>query len=163
MSDKNVIIPDSIKYQPHLYAFDIWMQSFFRRMDLSQILIYFVDKVNPSVLGILANEFDLLGNKGMAFAPTYPQQRDLLNKCIQLHRYKGTPWAIEQALDIVGITSGTVIEGVGTVDDSNDWLRFGVEIDTSVMVPSAGQITNATTLINVFKNKRSEFVSFTYV
>ena len=163
MSDKYVIIADSIKYQPHLYGFDILMQATFRRLDMSQLLIYFVNTVNPAVLPILAQEFDLSGNKGWNFAVDEPAQRELLKKSIQLHRYMGTPWSIYQALQMVGITSGTIMENIGVVGDGCDWARFGVQIDTSIMTPTGAQITNATILINIFKNARSLFMGFTYI
>jgi len=163
MSDRNVIIAPSLKFHPHMYAFDIWMQQTFRRIDLGQLLIYFVDKVNVNALPILAQEFNLLGNKGWNFVTGETAQRTLLKKAVQIHRYMGTPWAIGQALLLIGITSGTLQEGIGTVGDGNDWLRFGVQIDTSVMVPTAIQISNATILINEWKNARSIFLGFTYL
>lgn len=163
MSDQFVCIADSIRFQPHCYAFDIWMQATFRRLDMSQLLIYFEQTVNPAVLPILAQEFDILGNKGWNFGIDVPAQRDILSRSIQLYRYIGTPWAIEQALIIAGIQYWTIQEGIGTVGDGNDWARFGVQVDTSTIIPSAGQIADATLLINAYKNARSEFIGFTYV
>jgi P2-related tail formation protein len=163
MSHKNVILPPSLKYHPHLYAFDIWMQQTFRRIDLSQILIYFIDKVNAGALPILAQEFNVAGNKGFNFCVDEVAQRAFLKRANQFWRYAGTPWVIEQMLGLVGISSGTIKENMGAVGDGNDWLRFSIEIDRAVMIPTATQITNATTLINEWKNARSIFLGFTYI
>ena len=163
MSDFNVIISDAIRYQPHCYAFDIWMQQTFRRIDLGQLLIYFIDEVNESALGYLAQEFNMLGNKGWNFCPDVPAQRALLKKSVQFHRYAGTAWVIQECLQLVGITSGTVVEGIGTVADGNDWLRWGVLINTAIMNPTESQINNATTLINEYKRANTLFLGFTRI
>ena len=163
MSHKNVIVADSVKYHPHMYAFDIWMQQTFRRIDLSQILLYFIDKVNADALPDLAKEANILGNKGWNFCPDEVAQRELLKKANQLWRYASTAWVLQEVLLLVGITSGTVMESIGTVGDGNDWCRFGVEIDRAVMIPTATQITNATALINEWQRESGIFLGFTYI
>ena len=161
--ERNVIISDAIRYQPHLYAFDIWMQQWFRRVDLGQLLIYFIDKVNAQALGYLAQEMDMLGNKGWNFCADELAQRALLKMAVQFHRYAGTVWVIEQCLLLAGITSGVVAEGTGIVGDGNDWLRFEIINVDAIMVPTAKQISDATILINVYKRKSAIFMGFVHV
>jgi len=159
--DKNVIIADSIKYQPHIYAFDILMQQTLRRIDVSQALIYFVDTVNAEVLPYLAQEFDVLGIKGWDFAADEDAQRDLIKRAIELHKYKGTPWAVEQVMAQAGLTGAVLEESIGD-DPDTGWAVFRVTIDTGVLMPDPAQIANATTLINLYKNARSEFEGILY-
>jgi len=160
MSDRHVIIADSIKYQPHTYAFDIWMQQFFNRMDVSKVLIYFIDKVSIDVLPILAEEFDVLGNKGWNFATTEDEQRELIKQAIMLHRYKGTPWAVEEAVKMGGITGATLVESCGD-DPDTGWAVFRVV--TPIDLVSDPEVNEkVVTLVNVYKNARSVFQGVLY-
>jgi|GEM_PF-810673 len=159
--DKNVILADSIKYQPHLYAFDILMQQTFRRMDVSQLLIYFIDTVNAEALPYLAQEFDVLGIKGWDYAADETAQRELIKKAIELHRYKGTPWAVEQVIAQAGLTGAVLEESVGD-DADTGWAVFRVVLDIGTIAPDPAQIANATTLINLYKNARSKLEGIFY-
>lgn len=153
MSDRYIVIADSLKYQPHTYAFDIWMQQFFKRIDVSKLLIYLVDQVDPQVLPFLAKEFDVEGNKGWNFADTVEEQRELIRQAVALHRYKGTPWAVEQSIIMAGMDGATLVENVGT-DPATGWAVFrvvppvGLESDTELNA-------RVVTLVNVYKNARS--------
>ncbi len=160
MSDRYLVIADSIKYQPHTYAFDIWMQQFFRRLDVSKLLIYMVDTVSIDVLPILANEFDVMGNKGWNFCETEDEQRALIKQAVQLHRYKGTPWAIEQVIEQAGLTGAVLMEGVGT-DPDTGWAVF--RIVPPVETPSDPAVNEKlVALVNVYKNARSVFEGVLY-
>lgn len=130
-------------------------------MNVSQLLLYFVDVVNPAVLPILAQEFDVLGIKGWDFATTTDAQRALIKKAIELHKYKGTPWAIEQVILQAGLTGGVLQENVGS-DPDTGWAIFRVVLDTSVILPDPVQVANAITLINLYKNQRSVLEGLLY-
>ncbi len=160
MSDRHVIIADSIRYQPHTYAFDIWMQQFFKRLDVSKLLIYFVDRVSIDVLPILADEFDVLGVKGWNFAVNEDEQRALIKQAVLLHRYKGTPWAVEEAVKMGGLAEFDLMERVGD-DPETGWAVFRVV--APVDLPSDPAVnTKVVTLVNVYKNARSVFQGVLY-
>ena len=106
------------------------------------------------MLPILAQEFDVLGNKGWNFTTDVADQRALIKKAIELHKYKGTPWAIDQVLIQAGLTGATLQESVGT-DPDTGWAVFRIVIDTSLLMPDPAQIANAITLIMLYKNQRS--------
>ena len=150
--NQNVILADSVKYQPQWYAMDIWMQQTFKRIDLSKLLIYFVSVVDSDVLPFLAQEFDVLGTKGWDYATTDDEQRDLIRKAVQLHRYKGTPWAIKQVMAQAGLIGATLLEGTGT--GPGGWAVFRIVLDITVLAPDPAQIANAVTLINLYKPQR---------
>jgi P2-related tail formation protein len=50
------------------------------------------------------------GYRGWLLADTEAQKRELLKVAIELHRYAGTPFAIEKALQSVGFIGATIIE-----------------------------------------------------
>ena len=71
-------------------------------IDLTPLLVYLIDSVDASVLPYLAEQFSVL-NEGWQYAKTDAARRRLLHRAIDLHRYKGTPWAVETALEVLGL------------------------------------------------------------
>jgi len=62
------------------------------------------------------------------------EQRELLMSAIPLHRFRGTPWAIKQALASLGWSEVTLLEGQSTwggdaYPSSQGWAVFRVMID----------------------------------
>ena len=84
-------------------------------IDLSPVLVYLIDSVDASVLPYLAEQFNVL-DEGWQYAITDAEKRRLLHKAIELHRHKGTRWAVEQALDVLGL--GCRVE---------EWFEYGGE------------------------------------
>jgi len=119
-------------------------------IDLSPLLVYLIDTVNASALPHLAEQLHLLG-EGWQFAHNDAERRALLKRAIELHRYKGTRWAIEQVLQTLAL-SGQISE----------WFEYGGTPYTfKVNVELATRGINETTfnalvsLINEYKNVRS--------
>ena len=79
-------------------------------IDLNALQVWDFDYVNASLLPHLAEELNVTGYRGWLLADTELQKRELLKVAIELHRYAGTPFAIEKALQSVGFTSATIIE-----------------------------------------------------
>jgi phage tail P2-like protein len=122
-------------------------------VDLSPVLVYLIDAVNVSVLPYLAEQLHVL-DEGWADARTEAAQRRLLRRAIELHRHKGTRWAVEAALDVLGL--GCRVE---------EWFQYGGEpgrfrVDLISTEPLSeafyGQgIERAVELITKSKNVRS--------
>lgn len=163
MTNKDVLISPALKYQPHWWAMDIWLQETFREIDLSKLLIYFVEVCDDRVLPLLAEEFDVLGVKGWDFCRNKEEQRSLIKMAILLHRYKGTPWAVERALEQAGLTGYVLTENSGS--GPTGWANFRVDVPFSLMPTDPMVLTNALALVNVYKNARSvlEGIYFTGV
>src|SRR4051812_15587841 len=64
-------------------------------LDLTQILTTRIDSVTAGALIQLAWQYHVSGLEGFELAPDEAAQRELLRHAIELHRYKGTPWAIK--------------------------------------------------------------------
>ncbi len=100
---------------------------------------------------------------------TEAAERALLMTAIPLHRFRGTPWAIKQALASLGWTQVTLLEGQsswgGDAYPSNQgWAVFRVMIDlvAGQGVPS-GAASTAAAAVNFFKPARAWLDSIWFV
>lgn len=84
-------------------------------LDLTPLLVYLLDLVHPSALPCLAEQFHVLGLEGWSLVSTDADRRSLLKQAIELHRHKGTPWAIKSALAAVGWPGLELTEGLPSV------------------------------------------------
>lgn len=88
-----------------------------RRLDninLSVLLVYLVDIVDRTALPWLGEQFSLPGD-GWELAESDDTRRMLIKSAIELHRYKGTPWAIREIIRRFGFGEVDLIEGTGQV------------------------------------------------
>lgn len=77
-------------------------------IDLSPLLVYLVDQVSGSALLHLAEQFHVLGHEGWNAATDDMTRRRLIKRAIELHRHKGTPWAVRWALESIGIDADLI-------------------------------------------------------
>ncbi|MEM0326953.1 MAG: phage tail protein I [Desulfurococcaceae archaeon] len=82
--------------------------------EVGKTLIYSrIDELPEEVLDLLAWQFHI---EGYELASTIEEKKRLIKKAIELHRYKGTKWAVEKALEALGVDS--VLE---------EWFEYGGE------------------------------------
>ena len=92
---------------------------------------------------------------------TEAAQRELLKSAIALHRYRGTPWAIKQALGSLGWTTVSLLEGQTSwggvaYPPSQGWAVFRVTIDLAAgQGVSIGAASTAVAAVNFFKPARA--------
>lgn len=170
--DNKPVIASALANIPHLAAFAKIIKERFEEIEIEAVLVYLVDLVDASALDTLAAQFDILGIKGYAVAQTEAQKRAVIKSAIELHRYKGTPWAIEQALSKVGYNVTSIIERLGTARYWNGvhlfngainfsgyaghWTRFRVNLDpTQLLALSPQELALIIAIINEYKNTRS--------
>nr|BDD43905.1 hypothetical protein 3 [bacterium] len=72
-------------------------------LETDRLLVYLVDNVDASALPLLAEQFHILGNEGWLYATTEQEKRDLIKNAIELHRYKGTKYALRKVLEILNL------------------------------------------------------------
>lgn len=70
-------------------------------LPVSVPIVNLFDIVDSSALASLAEQFHVMGDEGWNLAATEAARRSLLKKAIELHRYKGTRWAVRNALETV--------------------------------------------------------------
>ncbi|WP_409284298.1 phage tail protein [Pseudomonas protegens] len=88
-------------------------------LDLNALLVYLVDLVKPALLPNLADQFSLLDEAAWQLAESDEAKRNLVKNAAQLHRYKGTPWAVREVIRLLGFGEVTLQEGM------NNRLRDG--------------------------------------
>lgn len=119
-------------------------------IDLSPLLVYLVDTVNASALPTLADQFHILG-EGWQFARDDVERRRLIKRSIELHRYKGTRWAIEQVLETLSL-SGQISEWF---EHGGEPYTFKINVDLATRGIDEATFDALVALINEYKNVRS--------
>ena len=84
-------------------------------LDITPLLVYLVDDVSASALPHLAEQFHVTAWEGWSLADSDTDRRELIKNAIALHRKKGTPWAIKQALTAMGYGGASLTERLATV------------------------------------------------
>ncbi|MGO1073239.1 phage tail protein I [Lysobacter sp. CA199] len=120
-------------------------------IDLTPVLVYLIDTVNASALPVLGEQFHVMGFEGWLFADTDLARRRLLKRAIELHRYKGTRWALNQVLVTLGL-DGRIREWF---EYGGDPFRFQVEIDLVSRGIDEDAYNALLALIDEYKNVRS--------
>jgi phage tail P2-like protein len=154
------ILGSSIAGVAHLAAFDLMAQKRFGDIQLERLLIYIIDTVDVSALPYLAQQFDVLGYKGMRLASTELQQRQVIKQAIEIKRHSGTPWAVKEALRAIGYPDAVLIENAGT--GSHGWAEFRIELNVGDNPISAANIDDLVKMINIYKNVRSHLIDLSY-
>ena len=169
----------AIRNVEHLKVFEQLMEARFAALDIEAVLIYIIDNVDASALYFLADQFDVLGYKGWLLATTDQERRDLIKNAIELQRYKGTPWAVKEAIKKFGYADVTIQErllitpppthnGVfqhngQIVHGGNSWATFRVIIDaTNSGTITSQQISILRELIDEYKNVRSLLIDLSF-
>jgi phage tail P2-like protein len=82
-------------------------------IDLKPMLVYLVDQVKAPLLPVLADQFSLLDEAVWILAESEDARRNLIKNAVELHRYKGTPWAIREIIRLLGFGEVQLQEGLG--------------------------------------------------
>lgn len=126
-------------------------------------MLGWVDKINyttnlddlpDEIIDHLLWEGHIGHDEGLVLANTRQQKINLIRNSVELHRIKGTPYAIELVLQTVGL-KGEVVE----------WFEYGGDPYTfKILLSASSHIDlvsgNLKDLINSFKNVRSHFEHF---
>lgn len=130
----------------------------FAQIDLTALLIYLIDLVEVSALPSLAEQFHVQGLEGWLFAYSERQKRDLIKQGIELHRYRGTPWAVRQVLKILAL-DGDISEWF---EYDGDPYRFRMDVQLEQRGLSEEAFNGLVALIHEYKNVRSKLEMLTF-
>jgi hypothetical protein len=173
MQDNNNILASSINAKDHLTVFDTMIKARIDSIDLTPILMYLIDIAPVAALPYLADQFDVMGFNGWILCDNDDERRSLIRRSIELKRFRGTPWAIKEALKSVGyydaqiqegfsghMYDGTILyDGTYTYGEGN-WANFRVSLLD--LGESKGFSTATLALIigmiNAYKNERSNLL-----
>ena len=139
------------------------------------ILIYSrIDELPEDLLDTLAHQFHV---EGWELAETEKEKRSLIKRAIELHRYKGTPWAVKEAIKSVGYKNVELIERLPEVRYDGQynysgledyaggvrWALFRVIVDIGESKKITQiEIQKLADLINEYKNIRSHLKDISF-
>lgn len=155
------ILASGIRNVPHFVAFDTMAKNRLDAVQIDKLLVYIIDTVDASALPALAAQFDVLGYKGMRLATTEEQQREVIKKAIELKRYKGTVWAVKEAMRAIGYPEALITEGVGS--GPNGWAEFTIALEAGENVISVSNIDEILKMIDEYKNVRSHLTNVSFL
>lgn len=108
-NDFESLLPPSISIDERFVLLE-QLSARLNHLDLTPVLTDLVDIVAVDVLPWLAEQFSLFGD-GWELTTSVDAQRALIKKSIEIHRHKGTPWAIKETLKLLGYGDAELIEG----------------------------------------------------
>jgi P2-related tail formation protein len=142
----NIPMADSIGYLPEPQAWFTALKAELGEIDLSKLLVYLIDNVDASALPHLGAQFDVLGYKGFKMAQDEAGQREILKRAIELHRYKGTEWAIMQALESIGFSNIELVKY-----GFDHWAKFGLLITSENITLTPAAFDDITAMVKEYK------------
>ena len=121
-------------------------------LPVSVPIVNLFDRVDASALPSLGEQFHIMGVEGWNLAGSETARRALLKRAIELHRHKGTPWAVRTALETALRTEASIKEWFAY---GGDPFFFRVRLDVSELGLDEPGMTEAVRLIFDYKNVRS--------
>lgn len=144
-------------------------------VDLTPLLVNRIDSAPATALYALAWQWSVDGEAGWDLTTTEAQKRALLKRAGEFNQFRGTIWAIQEVLKILGYLDVQVDEGVGRIrhngvfrynavakhSGDTNWAHFRVRLGKladAATIPEATQrlIKGA---VNKYKNARSWLVA----
>ena len=98
----------------------------YRDIDTAALMPRLVELVVPEHLPLLAESRSILGADGFWLAESEQMRRSLIKGAYELHRYKGTPWAIREIVRRLGFGEVQLIEGMGSRSQDGTISRDGL-------------------------------------
>ena len=130
--EQQSILPPSVNIDRRMVLLEQLFAERLTGLDLSVLLVNLVDKVEASALAWLGKQFSLFGD-GWELAKDETAHRELIKTAIEIHRYKGTPWAIRQALAVLGFSDAVLIEHSGYRSHDGGFRHDGSDIYLSLI------------------------------
>lgn len=94
-------------------------------VDTPKLMPRLVDLVAPEHLELLAESRSILNEDGYWLAESDSARRKLIKGAYELHRYKGTPWAVREIVRRLGFGEVQIIEGMGNKKHNGQITRDG--------------------------------------
>ena len=134
----------------NLKIFDEICEERYAKLKLDVLNLTNIDTIPSDVLPHLAEQYHITGDEGWIFCKTEAEKRALLKNAIQLHKYRGTKYAIISALEVLDLRA-----------DIAEWFEYNgepfffkvfIDLQTSFESELESRIVN---IINAHKNVRS--------
>lgn len=112
------------------------------RLDTSKIMTTLVELLDDAFIPLLAEKWSVTGYDGEFLAESDRSKRELIKAAIELHRYKGTPWAIREVLRRLGFGEIDIDEGlkartyehkfVQGIPLSDKWAYYAIRLNQPI-------------------------------
>lgn len=135
----------------NLKTFDEICEERFMQLGLQILLVAIVDNLPIDALPHLAEQKHITGNEGWIQADTEQEKRNLIKNAIEIHRYRGTKYALLKVLETFGV-DGEIKEWF---EYSGDPYHFKVVLNVFTHPISEETEQKLVALINDYKNVRS--------
>ncbi len=145
------LFPPNLREDKNIQAFAEILDRVFSELteeELNKLFVYAIDSQPEEVLDWLAWQFHV---EGYELAQTIEEKRNLVKNAIELHKYKGTKYAIEGVLEFLNL-SGEVKEWF---EYGGNPYRFKVEVSSPSRQITPELRDRLIQLINEYKNERS--------
>ncbi len=155
------LTPPVISTDPNLKALAALSERL-SALDLPQVLTNLVDAVASDVLPFLADQFHVMGDEGWLLASTDEGRRKLIKQSIEIHRHKGTVWAVKSVLEALAVSAEvtewwqTVPRGAPYTFDLLAWVNDNLS-DEAAAVLSPETYQRLRRLVDMNKPVRSHF------
>lgn len=111
-------------------------------LDTSKIMTTLVELLDDAFIPLLAEKWSVTGYDGEFLAESDGSKRGLIKAAIELHRYKGTPWAIREVLRRLGFGEVEIDEGlkartydhklVQSIPLSDKWAYYAIRLNQPI-------------------------------
>ncbi|HEH9706184.1 TPA: phage tail protein [Pasteurella multocida] len=111
-------------------------------LDVSQIMTTLVDLLGDEFIPLLAEKWSVTGVDGLLVADSQSSKRALIQVAVELHRHKGTPWAIREVLRKLGFGEIDIDEGlkarvyehsvVANIPELYRWAYYGIRLSRPI-------------------------------
>ena len=145
------LFPPNLREDKNIQAFAEILDRVFSELteeELNKLFVYAIDSQTEEVLDWLAWQFHV---EGYELAQTIEEKRNLVKNAIELHRYKGTKYAVEGVLRFLNLP-GEIQEWF---EYGGDPYRFKVEVSSPSRQIIPELRDRLIQLINEYKNERS--------
>lgn len=141
----------------NLKIFDEICEERFSNIELDVILVAIIDNLPSDSLPHLAEQYHVTGNEGWLQCRNDDEKRDLIKRSIEVHRFKGTKYALLKIFEMFGL-EGKIREWFETGDEP---YTFKVDLNFNSRGLDFGLIEKLEDLINEYKNVRSHLTGLT--
>lgn len=135
----------------NLKIFDEMCDERFSQLDLEVLLVNIIDNLPSDALPHLAEQYHVMGNEGWLQCRNDKEKRELIKKSIEVHRYKGTKYALQKIFEMFGL-EGDITEWF---ENGGKPFTFDVDIRFETKGLDYELIDKLEALINEYKNVRS--------
>lgn len=113
------------------------------QLDIAKVMTTLVDLLGDEFIELLAEKWSMTGDDGLILADSDGSKRGIIKKAVELHRHKGTPWAIREVLRLLGFGEIEIDEGlkardytantyVARIPEAERWAHYAIRFSQPI-------------------------------